>query len=94
MDALEILLTAPPDRRCEACRHARPTARDGLYCGRSAGSPYPCAVERASAPIEAWLYGACGRQGRFFEASAAGLPARVAGDALSARGLPRAAGTR
>jgi hypothetical protein len=71
MNALDHVLTAAPDRRCEACRHARASARDGLYCHRAAGSPYPCQVERASAPVEAWLYGSCGRHGRFFEAQAA-----------------------
>jgi hypothetical protein len=71
MNALDHFLIAASDRRCETCRHARASAHDGLYCHRAAGSPYPCQVERASAPVEAWLYGSCGRQGRFFEAKAA-----------------------
>jgi hypothetical protein len=71
MNALDHFLTAAPDRPCETCRYARASAHDGLYCHRVAGAPYPCQVERASAPVEAWLYGSCGRQGRFFEAKAA-----------------------
>lgn len=67
MDAFDRPLTASPDRPCEACRHARATARDGLYCHRAAASSYPCQVERASTTLEAWLYGACGRHGRFFD---------------------------
>lgn len=67
MIALDRFLAAPAPRPCETCRHARATARDGLYCHRTTGSPYPCQVERASAMFEAWLYGACGRHGRFFD---------------------------
>lgn len=67
MNALDRLLTVAPDRLCDACRHARSTDRDGLYCHRIAGTPYPCQVERASSMVEAWLYGACGQHGRFFE---------------------------
>jgi hypothetical protein len=70
MNALDRLLTAAPDRLCDACRHARTSDRDGLYCHRIAGAPYPCQVERASSAVEAWLYGACGRHGRFFEPAA------------------------
>jgi hypothetical protein len=70
MNALDRLLTSAPERSCAACRHARSTDRDGLYCHRVAGTPYPCQVERASSIVEAWLYGACGRDGRFFEADA------------------------
>jgi hypothetical protein len=81
MNALDCFLTAASDRPCEACRHAREFAHDGLYCHRAAGSPYPCQVERASAPVEAWLYGSCGRHGRFFEARAAAAPAWIAPDA-------------
>jgi len=76
MDALDLLLNAPAPRPCEACRHARASEHDGLYCHRL--SPYPCAVERASSPVEAWLYGACGSRGRFFEAKAAPAPAWTA----------------
>ena len=79
MNALDRFLTAAPDRLCEACRHARASAHDGLYCHRAAGSPYPCQVERTSALVEAWLYGACGRQGRFFEAQP--VPAWILPDA-------------
>jgi len=71
MNALDYFLTATPDRLCDACRHARASALDGLYCHRSGGSPFPCQVGRASSTLEAWLYGACGREGRFFEARAA-----------------------
>jgi hypothetical protein len=78
MDALDRLLTAPATRPCDACRFARATAHDGLYCHRGAQTPYPCAVERASSPVEAWLYGACGGHGRFFEASTAAAPAPIA----------------
>jgi hypothetical protein len=67
MNALDRLLAAAPDRLCDACRHVRSTERDGLYCHRIAGTPYPCQVERASSTVEAWLYGACGQHGRFFE---------------------------
>jgi hypothetical protein len=74
MNALDRLLTASPLPACDACRHARPSAHDGLYCHRGAVAPYPCSVERASALLEAWLYGACGFQGRFFEAKPAVLP--------------------
>jgi hypothetical protein len=70
MNALDRFLTSAPERSCAACRHARSTDRDGLYCHRVAGTPYPCQVERASSMVEAWLYGACGRDGRFFEAAA------------------------
>jgi hypothetical protein len=80
MDALDRLLTAPAARSCEACRFARATAYDGLYCHRGTLTPYPCAVERASSPVEAWLYGACGSHGRFFEAGTA-APARILADA-------------
>ena len=66
MNALDLFLTPSAPPACEACRHARATA-DGLYCARRAASPYPCEVERGSALVEAWLYGACGRHGRFFE---------------------------
>ena len=79
MDALARFLTASATRPCQACRHARATAHDGLYCDRGTVSPFPCEVERASAPLEAWLYGACGSQGRFFEAKAA--PEWIAEDA-------------
>jgi hypothetical protein len=81
MNALDHFLTAAPDRPCETCRHARASAHDGLYCHRAAGSPYPCQVERASAPVEAWLYGSCGRHGRFHEARAAAAPAWLLHDA-------------
>jgi hypothetical protein len=50
-------------------------------------SPYPCQVERASSTLEAWLYGACGRDGRYFEASAP-APAWLAAEAY-ARGTAR-----
>jgi hypothetical protein len=70
MSALDRLLTAAPERSCGTCRHARATDRDGLYCHRIAGMPYPCQVERASATLEAWVYGACGRDGRYFEPNA------------------------
>ena len=69
MDALDRFLTAPVPRPCGECRHARQSARDGLYCHREKLAPYPCAVERASTPLEAWLYGACGTRGRYFEAT-------------------------
>jgi hypothetical protein len=80
MDALDRFLTARDKPLCGACCHARATARDGLYCHRIAGTPYPCQVERASSALEAWLYGACGRHGRFFEPTA-GSPAWIARDA-------------
>jgi hypothetical protein len=67
MNALDRILAASSERACEACRHARGTAGDGLYCHRTAASPCPCQVERASATLEAWVYGACGRYGRYFE---------------------------
>ena len=70
MNALDRFLTARDEPLCGACCHARSTDRDGLYCHRVAGTPYPCQVERASSIVEAWLYGACGRDGRFFEADA------------------------
>jgi hypothetical protein len=87
MNAFDHFLTAAPERRCEACRHARATARDGLYCHRIAVSPYPCQVERASSTLEAWLCEACGRDGRYFEASAQ-APAWLAAEAY-ARGTTR-----
>jgi hypothetical protein len=71
MNALELFLTASAPRPCDQCRYARASAHDGLYCHRDTVAPYPCAVERASSPIEAWLYGACGTHGRFFEARTA-----------------------
>jgi hypothetical protein len=86
MSAVDRYLTAATDRMCEGCRHARATDRDGLYCHRIAATPYPCQVERASSALEAWLYGACGRHGRFFE-SAAGSPAWIAQGAR--RDMPR-----
>lgn len=67
MNALDRLLTVATGRLCAACRHAHATDHDGLYCQRIAARPYPCQVERASSTVEAWLYGACGRDGRFFE---------------------------
>ena len=70
MNALDLLLTSSELPACDACRHARASA-DGLYCARRAGAPYPCQIERGSALVEAWLYGACGRHGRFFEPAAA-----------------------
>jgi hypothetical protein len=70
MNALDLLLTSSELPACDACRHARASA-DGLYCARRAGVPYPCQIERGSALVEAWLYGACGRHGRFFEAAGA-----------------------
>lgn len=82
MNALDRLLTTASDRLCDACRHARATDRDGLYCHRIAASPYPCQVERASSTLEAWLYGACGRDGRYFEASAQ-APAWLAAEAYA-----------
>ncbi len=70
MNALDRFLTASAPRPCQACRYARATAHDGLFCDRV--TPFPCELERASSPVEAWLYGACGRHGRFFEAKAVG----------------------
>lgn len=78
MDVLDLFLTAPAPRPCEACRFARATAYDGLYCHRGTLTPYPCAVERASSQVEAWLYGACGSHGRFFEAPTGAAPALIA----------------
>lgn len=75
MDALELFLSPPAPRACEDCRHARATARDGLHCQRGAKAAFPCAVERASPAFEAWLYGACGSQGRYFEARTSAVPA-------------------
>ena len=66
MNTLDLFLTPSEPPACEACHHARATA-DGLYCARRAASPYPCEFERGPALVEAWLYGACGRHGRFFE---------------------------
>ena len=79
---MRALDNAPESRLCQDCRYARTTAHDGLYCDRSTSSPYPCEVERASSPLEAWLYRACGRLGRFFEARAVAperLPEEAAG---------------
>jgi hypothetical protein len=86
MNALDRFLTAAPEPLCQACRHARATVGDGLYCHRTPASPYPCQVERASSTLEAWLYGACGRHGRFFEALAR-APAWLAAEAYT-RGTP------
>ena len=86
MDPLDRFLTASADRPCQACRHARATAHDGLYCDRSTQSPYPCEVERASSPLEAWLYRACGRHGRFFEARTAAAPEWIA-EGAAGRGI-------
>jgi hypothetical protein len=80
MNALDRFLTAASDRRCETCRHARASVHDGLYCHRVAGSPFPCQVERASAPVEAWLFGSCGRHGRFFEAGPTAAPPWIVRD--------------
>jgi hypothetical protein len=89
MDPLERSPTASANSPCQACRYARATAHDGLYCDRCTGSPYPCEVERASSPLEAWLYHACGCHGRFFEPKAT-APEWIAADAAG-RGnhLPR-----
>ncbi len=89
MDPLERSPTASANPPCQACRYARATAHDGLYCDRCTGSLYPCEVERASSPLEAWLYHACGCDGRFFEPKAT-APEWVAADAAG-RGnhLPR-----
>lgn len=70
MDALAHLLTPHECPACEACRHARMSEHDGLYCARQADALYPCEVERGSAFVEAWLYGACRRQARFFAPNA------------------------
>jgi len=85
MNALDRFLTAPATRPCQACRFARATAHAGLYCDRGTVSPFPCEVERGSSPIEAWLYGACGSHGRFFEARPA-APEWIAEDAAG-RGI-------
>ena len=90
MDALERFLTASANRPCQACRYARATAHDGLYCDRCTESPYPCEVERASSPLEASLYRACGRHGRFFEPKAE-APGWIAVDAAGRRIHPPAA---
>jgi hypothetical protein len=82
MNALDLLLTSSEPPPCDACRHARASA-DGLYCARRAGAPYPCEVERGSALVEAWLYRACGRHGRFFEPAAAAISAGSAAGALA-----------
>ena len=82
MNALDLLLTSSELPACDACRHARASA-DGLYCARRAGAPYPCQIERGSALVEAWLYGACGRHGRFFEPAAAVTPAGTAAGQLA-----------
>jgi hypothetical protein len=87
MNALDLLLTSSELPACDACRHARASA-DGLYCARRAGAPYPCQIERGSALVEAWLYGACGRHGRFFEAAAAATAGGRAAGPL-ARALQR-----
>jgi hypothetical protein len=102
MNALDLLLTPSEPPACEACRHARASA-DGLYCARRAASPYPCEVERGSTLVEAWLYGACGRHGRFFElvagatsaGSAAGrlVPALPPSPLVSHKGTDRCTGS-
>jgi hypothetical protein len=74
MNALDCFLTRAPDRLCEVDRHARESAHDGLHGHRAGGPPYPCQAERASAPVEAWLFGSCGRQGSFLETRAAAAP--------------------
>jgi hypothetical protein len=89
MNALDLLLTSSALPACDACRHARASA-DGLYCARRAGAPYPCQIERGSALVEAWLYGACGRHGRFFEAAAAATSAGSAAGLLARSAAMRA----
>lgn len=76
IDALARFLAPSPARPCQACRHARATAHDGFHRVRDAVTPYPCEVERASTPLEAWLYGACGTRGRYFEATMPATPRR------------------
>ena len=89
MDVLARYLPSIVSPACEACRHARASAGGDLYCVRR-GAAYPCEVERASAGVEAWLYGACGRHARFFQPKPAALPGRIEADPPN-RGIPAAA---
>lgn len=89
MDALARYPTRIGSPACEACCHVRASAGGDLYCARG-GAAYPCAVERESAGIEAWLYGACGRNARFFEPKPAALPGRIEADSPH-RGISLAA---
>ena len=76
MDVLARYLPSIVSPACEACRHARASAGGDLYCVRG-GAAYPCEVERESAGVEAWLYGACGRHARFFEPEPAASQGRI-----------------